>query len=88
MKTNRKSKVGVVLSHKMNKTMIVAVERLALDPTYKKYRKKVKRFKVHDEKNECRMGDRVKIVETAPVSKEKRWRLVTVVSRAAAVEAA
>jgi small subunit ribosomal protein S17 len=81
-----KSKVGQVLSNKMDKTLVVLVESHRNHPLYKKTMKKVKRYKVHDEKNECKIGDTVKIVETRPLSKEKRWRVGEIIIKAAAID--
>jgi small subunit ribosomal protein S17 len=81
-----KSKVGQVSSNKMDKTLVVVVESHRNHPLYKKTIKKVKRYKVHDEKNECQIGDTVKIVETRPMSKEKRWRVEEIIIKAAAIE--
>ena len=81
-----KSKVGQVSSNKMDKTLVVLVESHRNHPLYKKTIKKVKRYKVHDEKNECQIGDTVKIVETRPLSKEKRWRVEEIIIKAAAIE--
>ena len=74
----RKEKVGVVVSDKMQKTIVVRIERKALHPLYGKVISKANKFKVHDEKNEAKVGDRVRIVETRPLSKDKRWRLVEI----------
>jgi small subunit ribosomal protein S17 len=87
MITNRKIRDGVVVSNKMNKTVVVAVERRAMDPTFKKIRRQTRKFKAHDEKNECGVGDRVQIVETRPISREKRWRVQKILIKAAALEA-
>lgn len=78
----RKVKVGKVVSDKMDKTMVVAVEDSVKHPLYKKIVKRTKRLKAHDEKNECKIGDRVEIMETRPLSKDKRWRLVEIIERA------
>ncbi|MCH6558751.1 30S ribosomal protein S17 [candidate division KSB1 bacterium] len=78
----RKSKVGSVVSSKMNKSIVVSVERLVRHPLYGKYFRKTSKFMAHDEENQCRVGDTVKIVETRPLSKLKRWRLVEVVEKA------
>lgn len=78
----RKVKVGKVVSDKMDKTMIVAVEDSVKHPLYKKIVKRTKRLKAHDEKNECKIGDRVEIMETRPLSKDKRWRLVEIIEKA------
>ena len=79
----RKTLVGVVFSDKMDKTVVVMVNRLVLHPIYKKYIRKRKKVKAHDEKNECRIGDKVLLIETSPLSKEKRWRVKEIVERAA-----
>ncbi len=78
----RKEKTGLVVSNKMNKTIIVLVERRLRHPKYGKYVKKSSRFKTHDEKNECQIGDTVRIMETRPLSKDKCWRLVEIIERA------
>ena len=78
----RKVKVGKVVSDKMDKTMVVAVEDSVKHPLYKKIIKRTKKLKAHDEKNECKIGDRVEIMETRPLSKDKRWRLVEIIERA------
>jgi small subunit ribosomal protein S17 len=78
----RKIRVGVVTSNKMTKTVTVAVERKVKHPIYGKFVKKTTKFHAHDEKNECTIGDVVKIMETRPMSKTKRWRLVEVVEKA------
>ena len=78
----RKTRIGVVTSNKMNKTITVAVERKVKHPIYGKFVKKTTKFHPHDEKDECTMGDIVKIMETRPLSKTKRWRLVEVVEKA------
>ncbi|OJU27853.1 MAG: 30S ribosomal protein S17 [Sphingobacteriales bacterium 41-5] len=77
----RKTRVGVVTSNKMEKTITVSVERRIKHPIYGKFLKKTTRFHAHDEKNECSIGDTVKIMETRPLSKLKRWRLVEVVEK-------
>lgn len=77
----RKTRVGVVVSDKMDKTVVVAVERLVRHPFYKKYIKRTKKLKAHDEKNECRIGDKVKIMETRPLSKTKRWRVFEIIEK-------
>ena len=82
----QKSKVGHVSSNKMDKTLVVLVESYRNHPLYKKTIRKVKRYKVHDEKNECKIGDTVKIVETRPMSKEKRWRVAEIIIKAATIE--
>lgn len=78
----RKTKTGVVRSSKMDKTITVAVERKVKHPIYGKFVKKTTRFHAHDEKNECGVGDVVKIMESRPLSKTKRWRLVEIVEKA------
>jgi small subunit ribosomal protein S17 len=77
----RKTRIGVVSSNKMDKTVTVAVERKVKHPIYGKFVKKTTKFHAHDEKNECSIGDVVKIMETRPLSKTKRWRLVEVVEK-------
>jgi small subunit ribosomal protein S17 len=79
----RKTLVGVVTGDKMEKTVIVMVNRLVLHPVYKKYVRKRKKFKAHDEQNQCHMGDKVLLIETRPLSREKRWRVKEVLERAA-----
>ena len=78
----RKTKTGVVRSDKMDKTVTVAVERKVKHPIYGKFVKKTTKFHAHDEKNEARPGDVVKIMETRPMSKTKRWRLVEIIEKA------
>mgnify|MGYP000858269619 FL=1 len=78
----RKTRVGVVTSNKMDKTITVAVVRKLKHPKYGKFLKKTKKFHAHDEKNECNIGDTVKIMETRPMSATKRWRLVEIVEKA------
>ncbi len=82
--TRGKTKIreGVVVSNVMDKTVVVTVSRLVKHPRYKKYVKRRKRFKVHDENNECNVGDRVAIAEMRPLSKDKRWRLQKIMERA------
>jgi small subunit ribosomal protein S17 len=77
----RKTRVGVVISDKMDKTITVAVENFVRHSLYGKAVKRTKKFKAHDEKNECNIGDKVRIMETRPISKDKRWRLVSVVEK-------
>ena len=77
----RKTKQGKVVSNKMDKTIVVAVEDFVRHELYNKPVKRTKKFKAHDENNECRIGDRVKIMETRPLSKDKRFRLVEVVEK-------
>jgi small subunit ribosomal protein S17 len=78
----RKSRIGTVVSNKMQKSIIVAIERRVAHPIYKKYFKKTTKLMAHDEKNECRVGDVVKIMEIRPLSKRKTWRLVEIVEKA------
>jgi small subunit ribosomal protein S17 len=77
----RKTKVGVVSSNKMDKSITVTVERKVKHPLYGKFVKKSTKFHAHDEKNECSIGDTVKIMETRPISKTKRWRMVEVIEK-------
>jgi len=79
----QKTLVGVVTSDKMEKTVIVMVNRLVLHPVYKKYVRKRKKIKAHDEQNQCHVGDKVLLMETRPLSREKRWRVKEVLERAA-----
>ncbi len=78
----RKTRVGVVVSDKMDKTIVVAVKDSVQHPLYKKIMKRTVKFKAHDENNECGVGDRVMIMETRPLSRDKRWRLVKIVEKA------
>lgn len=78
----RKARTGTVVSNKMNKTVMVLVERLVKHPLYGKYVKKNTKYMAHDEKSECREGDKVKIVETRPLSKLKRWRVTQILEKA------
>lgn len=78
----RKTRTGVVRSNKMDKTIIVTVERRVKHPIYGKFVKKTTSFHAHDEKNECTIGDIVRIMETRPLSKTKRWRLIEIVEKA------
>ena len=78
----RKTRVGFVTSDKMDKTIVVAVEESRRHALYGKSQKITKKFKAHDENNECQIGDRVEIMETSPLSKDKRWRLVRIVEKA------
>ena len=74
--------VGVVKSDKMMKTIVVVVETMKLHPLYKKYVKRTKKVKAHDEKNDAKIGDKVRVIECRPLSREKRWKLVEIVERA------
>ena len=78
----RKTRTGKVVSDKMDKTIVVAIEDHVKHPLYGKIVKRTYKLKAHDEKNECRVGDRVRIMETRPLSKDKRWRLVEIVEKA------
>ena len=78
----RKTRVGLVTSDKMDKTIVVSVTDNVKDPLYNKIVKRTYKLKAHDENNECRIGDRVKVMETRPLSKDKRWRLVEIVEKA------
>lgn len=78
----RKTRIGRVVSDKMDKTIVVAVEDAYRHPLYKKIIRRTVKFKAHDENNECNLGDRVMIMETRPLSKDKRWRLVEIVEKA------
>ena len=80
-RNSRKTIVGKVVSNKMDKTIVVAVEDHVKHPLYKKIVKRTYKLKAHDENNECRKGDTVKVMETRPLSKDKRWRLVEVVEK-------
>ena len=77
----RKTKVGIVVSDKMDKTIVVAMEDFIRHPRYGKAVKRTKKVKAHDENNECQIGDKVRIMETRPLSKDKRWRLVNIVEK-------
>lgn len=77
----RKTRVGVVVSNKMDKTIVVALKDNVRHPLYKKIIKRTIKLKAHDEENTCKVGDKVKIMETRPLSKDKRWRLVEVLER-------
>ena len=78
----RKTRVGKVISDKMDKTLVVAIEDHVKHPLYKKIVKKTYKLKAHDENNECKPGDTVRVMETRPLSKDKRWRLVQIIERA------
>ena len=78
----RKERIGIVVSNKMNKSISVMVERKVMHPKYGKFVKRSTKFRAHDEKNECGIGDTVRIMETRPLSKNKRWRLVEIIERA------
>ena len=78
----RKTRVGKVVSNKMNKTIVVAIETSVKHPLYGKIVKRTYKLKAHDEENVCQIGDKVKVMETRPLSREKRWRLVEIVEKA------
>ena len=78
----KKTLIGIVISDKMDKTVTVLVERLTQHSTYKKYIRKRKKFKAHDEQNACRIGDKVLIVESKPLSKDKHWRVREIIEKA------
>ncbi len=78
----RKTRVGLVVSDKMDKTIVVAVQDSVKHPLYKKIIKRTVKFKAHDENNECGIGDKVEIMETRPLSKDKNWRLVRIIEKA------
>ncbi|MDD4565658.1 MAG: 30S ribosomal protein S17 [Eubacteriales bacterium] len=80
-RNRRKTRVGIVVSDKMDKTISVAVEDFVRHSLYGKSMKRTKKFKAHDENNECNIGDKVRIMETRPLSKDKRWRLVNVIEK-------
>jgi len=82
LRNDRKVRDGIVVSNKMDKTIVVAIETMALHPIYKKKVKKTTKFKAHDESNVAESGDKVRIMETRPLSKDKRWRLVEILEKA------
>jgi len=86
METKRKTRLGFVVSDKMNKTVVVAVGTPKRHPLYKKTIKKVVRYKAHDERSECKVGDKVRIVETRPLSKDKQWRVAEIVTKGEVVK--
>lgn len=77
----RKEWFGNVVSNKMNKTVVVAVERFVSHPVYRKVMRRVTRLKAHDEQNQCQVGDRVRLIETRPISKDKHWRVVQIMEK-------
>ncbi|ARP50952.1 MULTISPECIES: 30S ribosomal protein S17 [Caproicibacterium] len=81
-RNNRKTEVGTVVSNKMDKTIVIAIKDSVKHPLYKKVIKRTVKLKAHDEKNECNIGDRVRVMETRPLSKDKRWRLVEIIEKA------
>ncbi len=82
MLKKRKEWVGRIISDKMDKTVVVAVDRIVQDPRYKKFLKRTTTFKAHDENNVCGVGDRVRLIETRPLSAQKRWRVMEVLEKA------
>lgn len=78
----RKTRIGMVVSDKMDKTVVVAVQRLVRHPLYGRIVKLTSKIKAHDEANECKVGDKVKVMETRPLSKDKRWRVVNIIEKA------
>jgi small subunit ribosomal protein S17 len=85
METRRQQRVGIVTSNKMRKTVVVTVERQVQHPFYKRVVRRSKHFLAHDEKNQCQVGDTVRIEETRPLSRHKRWRVVEIVAKATQV---
>ena len=81
-RNDRKTRVGKVISDKMDKTIVVAIQDSIKHPLYKKVIKRTYKLKAHDENNECGIGDKVKVMETRPLSKDKRWRLIEVIEKA------
>ena len=86
MEKKRKTRLGQVVSNRMDKTVVVAVETLRRHPLYKKTIKRAVKYKVHDENNECKLGDKVKIVECRPLSKDKRWRVAEILVKGEVAE--
>ena len=86
MEKKRKARIGRVVSNKMDKTVVVAVETIKHHSLYKKTLKRAVKYKAHDEENECKIGDIVRIMETRPLSKEKRWRVAEVITKKEVVE--
>jgi small subunit ribosomal protein S17 len=78
----RKTRIGKVVSDKMDKTVVVSIETSVKHPLYKKIIKRTRKLKAHDEKNECKVGDTVKVMETRPLSKDKRWRIIEITNKA------
>jgi len=81
MGAKKKTRIGYVVSNKMDKTVVVAIETTKRHPLYKKTFKRVVKYKAHDETNECKLGDKVRIIETRPLSREKRWRVGEIITR-------
>jgi small subunit ribosomal protein S17 len=86
MESKRKIRLGRVVSDRMNKTVVVAVETPKRHPLYKKTIKRLVKYKAHDENNECKVGDKVRIVEIRPLSREKRWRVAEIITKGEVVE--
>ncbi len=86
MQIKQKTMTGQVVSNKMDKTVVVAVETVKRHPLYKKTFKRVARYKAHDEANKCKPGDRVRIIETRPLSRQKRWRVAEVITKGEVIE--
>ncbi len=86
MQIKRKTRIGHVVSNKMDKTVVVAVETVKRHPLYRKTFKRVVRYKAHDENNTCKSGDKVRIIETRPLSKQKRWRVAEVITKGEIIE--
>jgi small subunit ribosomal protein S17 len=84
-KKRRRMFIGEVVSHRMNKTVVVMIERVFLHPTYKKVVRKTTKLKAHDEQDECKVGDTVRILESRPISKEKHWRVIEIIQRSQGV---
>ena len=81
MQTRRQEKIGIVSGTKMQKTVVVTVERQVMHPLYKRVVRRSKRFLAHDERNECQLGDMVRIAETRPLSRRKRWRIIQIIAK-------
>ena len=81
-RSNRKVLTGKVISNKMKKTVVVEISRKKIHPRYKKYITRTKKIKAHDEHNECSIGDLIRVIESRPISKEKRWRLLEIIEKA------
>jgi small subunit ribosomal protein S17 len=81
MEAKKKTRIGYVVSDKMDKTVVVAIETTKRHPLYKKTFKRIVKYKAHDETNECKLGDKVRIIETRPLSREKRWRVGEIITR-------
>lgn len=85
-KKQAKTMIGTVVSNKMDKTVVVSIERMILHPVYHKYVKMRRKYKAHDENNECGIGDRVMVVQSKPISKDKRWRVKKIVEKMQTLE--